>query len=129
MTNQSASWVWFLDQETADKLLGVEPATEGMAREGMTGRAAAHPSVVEAVRLQAIGNPAGAIEALAPALVLDNPDALWLAGQLSFERGQFSESAAYYGRLAGKQPGHPFASFNQGVAFGKAQDFAAALEP
>ncbi|MBI4908722.1 MAG: tetratricopeptide repeat protein [Acidobacteria bacterium] len=123
MGDSSPNWVWFLDQDMVETCLRTEKPPEGVSS-----RAAAHPAVVEAVRRQIQDDADGALRALAPAIALDNPDALWLAGQLCFERNQFTEAAGYYGRLAAKQPGHPFASFNQAVALGRNRDYAEALE-
>ncbi len=122
--DSSPSWVWFLDQDVVDTLLRAEAPPDGFAS-----RAAAHPAVVEAVRRQIAGDTSGATETLAPALAMDNADALWLAGQFACEQGLFREAAHYYARLAQRQPGHPTASFNEGIARGKAREFAAAIEP
>lgn len=123
MGNPTPNWVWFLDQDLVDTCLRADPAPSGLAR-----RAATHPAVVESVRRQIAGDPQGAAQVLEPALALGNPDALLLAGQLSFESERFDQAARYYSQIAQSQPDHPFASYNQAVSLGRSRDFPGALE-
>jgi len=117
------SWLWIVDDELVRTLFEASPAHAGLAA-----RAAAEPSMVEAVRHWLRGEPAAALAALEPAAARDNTDALLLAAQLSFESGDPARAALLYRRLAELVPDHPYAAFNEGLCHVRLKEWQAAAE-
>lgn len=128
MTQPSGHWIWFLDQDAVESVLTLEPENSLFAK-----RATTHPSIVNAIRYHLEGKPEQALEALRPAADAKPPDSkvadvLLLAGQFAYELGRYEEAAEYYRRLAGIEPGHPYAAYNCGLALTRARRWKVAIE-
>lgn len=123
MNTSQDRWVWFLDDDVIHNLLSIESDNPELKK-----RATSHPAVVEAVRMHLAGNSPGAQQALKPALLVGNPDALLLSGQIAFEAGAMEEAASHYRRLAELKPDHPYASLNAGICLARQRRWRMAIE-
>jgi tetratricopeptide (TPR) repeat protein len=123
MNNFSGQWLWFFDDELVHALLRVQPDNPQLTR-----RAAAHPGVVEAVRLWMEGMAEEAIQELAAPMAQAEPDALALSGQIHFEMGRIDKAAQAYGKLATVFPGHPYATLNLGICHARTRNWGPAVE-
>ncbi|MCS7041859.1 MAG: tetratricopeptide repeat protein [Bryobacteraceae bacterium] len=119
-------WLWILDDALVRSLLAAAPS-----HQGLNARAAAHPSLAEAMRCWLRGEGPAALAALEPALAAEDADALMLGAQICFESGDLDRAASLYGRLAAVVPEHPYAAFNEGLCrarLGQWPEAAAALQ-
>lgn len=126
MTLPADAWLWILDDALVRTLLEAAPS-----HAGLKARAAAHPALTEAMRRWLRADAAGALEALEPAVAAEDSDALLLAGQICFERGDLDRAASLYHRLGEAAPNHPYAAFNEGLCLarlGQWPEAAAALQ-
>lgn len=67
MSNFSAQWLWFFDDQLVHSLRQVKPEDSRVAK-----RAAAHPAVVQGVRLWLEGSGEEAISALSTAVAVND---------------------------------------------------------
>lgn len=119
----SDSWLWIVEDALVQALFEAAPGHAGLAA-----RAAADPALVTAVRHWLRSEPAAALAALEPALARDNPDALLLAAQLSFESGDPGRAAGLYRRLSEIVPDHSYAAFNEGLCHVRLRQWSQAAE-
>ncbi|MBI4902803.1 MAG: tetratricopeptide repeat protein [Acidobacteria bacterium] len=123
MSTPAINWAWFVDEELVQSSLALESGDLQWNK-----RIASHPAIADALHFHLQGDCEGALAALRPAIVAGNPDALLLAGQLSFESGKTEDAARHYKRLAELKPDHLFASLNAGICLARLRRWRMAVE-
>ncbi len=120
----SDSWLWIVDGQYVQSPLGADELDEGENKRGVE-----LPAVARAVRLNAAGETAAALEEIESAVDEggDKPELHWAKAQLAFELGRFEDSLAAYELVLEARPNDKAAIFNAGLChekLGRAADAA-----